>query len=307
MSWATADIALYLDENHPPKSNLCSLKTANIREAEIRQLIIRALQEDIKSGDVTTNAIVDESARARALWIAKEQGIVAGLEIARMIFRSLDEHLEWLPKVDDGDEVEAGEELVEMSGQCRAILTAERTALNFVQRLSGIATKTNAFVQTIKDLPTRILDTRKTLPGFRELDKYAVTMGGGKNHRMGLYDLAMIKDNHIAAAGGIAEAVECVRRSDANIKIEVETTSLDEVNEAVAAGVDIIMLDNMDLTLMGKAVSLIGPKAKTEASGNVTLARLKQIAETGVDFISVGALTHSVKALDISQQLQKIK
>lgn len=206
----------------------------------------------------------------------------------------------------DGSEVGRGDEIVKMKGTCRAILTAERIALNIAQRMSGIATETSRYVQAIKDFPAKILDTRKTVPGMRKLDKYAVVVGGGTNHRMGLFDLAMIKDNHIVAAGGIKGAVQNVRERHPEIRIEVETTTLKQVKEALSAGADIIMLDNMDIGAMQEAVSLIDNKAETEASGNITLENVREVAQTGVNYISVGALTHSVKAFDISQQIQKI-
>lgn len=272
----------------------------------VDDLIARAFKEDIGDGDLTTNAIIGEGQQANALWQAKESGIIAGMDIARTVFQTLDPELDWNPSIEDGDRVESGQTLVEMEGASRAILTAERTALNLAQRLSGIATKTRQLVRALTGYQTRILDTRKTVPGLRQLDKYAVAAGGGTNHRMGLFDLALIKDNHIIAAGGIADAVEMVRAKHPEVKIEVETTSIDEVNQALDVGVDIIMLDNMNAQMMSEAVNLVGGRAKTEASGNITLESIKEVAETGVDYISVGALTHSVKAFDISQKLLKI-
>ncbi|HKK44944.1 MAG TPA: carboxylating nicotinate-nucleotide diphosphorylase [Balneolaceae bacterium] len=272
----------------------------------IDELIQRAFEEDIKSGDITTDAIINKGRQADAVWCTKEQGIIAGLDIAKAVFRALDPKLEWHPKVEDGDHVASGQLIVEISGSCRAILSAERTALNLAQRMSGIATKTHRLVEAIAGYPAKILDTRKTVPGLRQLDKYAVVAGGGTNHRMGLFDMALIKDNHIVAAGSIAKAVEMVQTQHPNVKIEVETTSLDEVNEALSAKADLIMLDNMNTDMMREAVTLIDGKAKTEASGNITLQRVKEVAKTGVDYISVGALTHSVKAFDISQTLRKI-
>lgn len=280
--------------------------TIETEDTTIEALIDRAFEEDVQSGDVTTNAIVDESSRAEAVWESKEKGIVAGLDIARMVYEKLDPQLKWQPHVKDGEEVESGTELVTMTGSCRAILTAERIALNIAQRMSGIATMTCRYVDAIGDPPTKILDTRKTVPGLRLLDKYAVMAGGGTNHRMGLFDMAMIKDNHIVAAGSIKKAVSKVRNAHPEIEIEVETTNLEQVKEALSAGADIIMLDNMSPQKMKVAVSFIGGKAKTEASGNITLETVREAAGTGVDFISVGALTHSVKAFDISQQLQRI-
>lgn len=272
----------------------------------IESLIERAFEEDIRSGDVTTNAIVEEHQKAKAAWVSKEKGVVAGLDIARLVFQELDPKISWLPEVEDGDLVEVGTELVGMEGSCRAILTAERIALNIVQRMSGIATLTNRFVKETGDLDTKILDTRKTVPGMRSPDKYAVAAGGGTNHRMGLFDMAMIKDNHIVAAGGIQQAVEAVRERNPEVRIEVETTTLGQVKKALAAGADIIMLDNMGTGQMSEAVALVKGRALLEASGNIGLDRVREVAETGVDFISVGALTHSVEAFDISQQLKEI-
>ncbi len=274
--------------------------------AIIQDLIDRAFQEDIFDGDVTTNAIVDETQQARAVWVAKEQGVVAGLDVAKQVFEYLDPLVEWEPKVEDGTLVDQGNEIVILKGKARALLTAERIALNIAQRMSGIATMTKVFVDAVGDYSAEILDTRKTVPSFRHLDKYAVKTGGGTNHRMGLYDMAMIKDNHIVAAGGITQAVQKVRNDNPDIRIEVEAATLDQVKEALAAGADIIMLDNMSIEQMNKAVEIIDARAQTEASGNVTLDTVKEIASTGVDYISVGALTHSVKAFDVSQRLTYI-
>ncbi|HYW34017.1 MAG TPA: carboxylating nicotinate-nucleotide diphosphorylase [Balneolaceae bacterium] len=269
----------------------------------IEELVDRAFAEDIRDGDVTTDAIFDRKDRAEAVWEAKADGVIAGLGVAEKIFKRLDHDLQWQPFITDGDSVGAGAEIVSFSGCTRAILTAERTALNLVQRMSGIATKTSLFVKKIKEFDAQILDTRKTVPGLRALDKYAVRAGGGYNHRMGLFDMALIKDNHIAAAGSISKAVQKVRQSNRDLKIEVETTSLQQVGEALSAGADIIMLDNMNCKLMREAVHKIGKRAETEASGNVNLSTAAEIADTGVDYISVGGLTHSVKAFDISQKL----
>lgn len=267
-------------------------------------LIELAFQEDIGTGDITTESLIPNHERRKAILIAKAAGIVAGTGIVEMVFRKLDPQIEWHPKAEDGARVEQGDVIAEFSATYRAILTGERTALNFLQRLSGIATASNTYVQALEGYNTRILDTRKTLPGFRLLDKYAVRAGGATNHRIGLYDMVMIKDNHIAVAGGISKAVKTTRDSiGSDMKIEVETTNLEEVMEAVESGADIIMLDNMDNSTMREAVRLIGGRALTEASGNMTVERLREVAETGVDFISVGALTHSVIALDISQKI----
>jgi nicotinate-nucleotide pyrophosphorylase (carboxylating) len=286
---------------------MSDLENISLSEQEpVRALIARAIKEDIRTGDVTTNAIIDKKKRAKAIWQSKEGGIIAGLDLANFVYRKLDAQLEWVPHFEDGDYIEAGTEIVEMKGSCRAILSAERIALNIAQRMSGIASMTHRFVTELKGTSVSILDTRKTVPGLRLLDKYAVVLGGGDNHRMGLFDLALIKDNHITAAGGIDRAVQLVRAENPNMQIEVETSTLDQVKEALSEGVDIIMLDNMSIELMKEAVMLIDGKAITEASGNITLERIRQVAETGVDCISVGALTHSVKAFDISQKLQKL-
>lgn len=275
-------------------------------EPTLKSLIDRAFKEDVHNGDVTTNSIVGESVSAEAHWKSKQKGTVAGIDFARNIFERLDPRIQWNSFVADGDEVEQGNIIVKIKGSCRAILTAERIALNIVQRMSGIATMTKKYVREIKDYPTKILDTRKTVPGLRLLDKYAVSAGEGANHRMGLFDLAMIKDNHIVAAGGIGEAVQKVRRKHPDLKIEVETTNLTQLREALLAEADIIMLDNMGLEMMEEGVSIINDKSETEASGNITLEDVREIAKTGVDYISIGALTHSVKAFDISQELKQI-
>lgn len=277
-----------------------------LNEESVKELIRRAFEEDLGSGDITTNAIVEEQNSSQAEWISKEEGIIAGLDLAKTIFQKLDPDISWQPNCEDGDAIENGFRIVEIKAKTRALLSGERIALNFVQRLSGIATLTSHFVRAVEEFPAQILDTRKTVPGFRLLDKYAVKTGGAVNHRLGLFDLAMVKDNHIAVAGGIDKAVKRVRRRNADIMIEVEATSLQDVEEALHAGADIIMLDNMSDECMKQAVRLVDGKAETEASGNVTLATVKKIAQTGVDFISIGALTHSVRALDISQKIKNI-
>ncbi len=276
----------------------------NVRKAA-HTLIDLALMDDVGDGDITTNNIVPSETRRKAKMVAKEDGVVAGLPIAEMVFRKLDHDLIWNELVEEGAKVKTGDVLVEFEGTYRALLTGERTALNFLQRLSGIATMSAKYADAVKDFQTVILDTRKTLPGFNKLDKYAVKKGGASNHRHGLHDMAMIKDNHIEVAGGIAAAVKAVRAGvEHGIKIEVETTNLAQVQEAIDAKVDIIMLDNMDNETMRKAVELIAGRAKIEASGNMTFERLHDVAATGVDYISIGALTHSVSALDISQRIE---
>lgn len=274
----------------------------NIQELEY--IIEHAFREDIGDGDITTNNLVPENSVAKASMTAKADGVIAGLPIAEKVFKKLDPNLIWKPLVKDGDSIKKGDVIVEMQGSFRALLTGERLALNLMQRMSGIASETAKYVAEVKHTNVQILDTRKTVPGLRTLDKYSVKTGGGTNHRIGLYDLVMIKDNHIKIAGGITPAIEQIRKSiPSHIKVEVETTNLEEVKEAVFAGADIIMLDNMSNTDMAKAVQFVDGKAQTEASGNMNLERLKGVAETGVDFISIGALTHSVKALDISQNI----
>ncbi len=270
-----------------------------------KKLIRLALKEDVGDGDITTDNIVPSETRRKAKMIAKEDGVVAGLIVAKMVFEKLDPSLIWNEVAHNGDKVKKGDVLVQFEATYRALLTGERTALNFLQRMSGIATMSAIYADAVKDFQTVILDTRKTLPGFNKLDKYAVKLGGASNHRLGLHDMAMIKDNHIEVAGGISNAVKAVRsKIDHGIKIEVETTTLAQVKEAIDAGADIIMLDNMDNETMRQSVQLIAGRAKTEASGNITLERLREVAATGVDYISIGALTHSVRAMDISQRIE---
>lgn len=272
----------------------------------IDQLIDLAIEEDIATGDVTTNSIIPAHSRAVAEMKMKADGVVSGLEIARRVYERFDKDFVWDAKVKDGDSVKKGDIILRIEASYRCLLLGERLSLNILQRMSGIATETAKYVKELNGTHTQLLDTRKTAPGLRVLDKMAVKDGGATNHRMGLYDMAMIKDNHIKVAGGITQAVEAVRANiPAEIKIEVETTNLDEVREALAAHADIIMLDNMSNTDMTEAVKVINGKAKTEASGNMNIPRLKEVAATGVDFISVGALTHSVTALDISMNIKR--
>lgn len=267
----------------------------------LRRLIQSALEEDVGPGDVTTATVLtgEETGSARAM--AKADLIIAGIDVFRGTFLFLDPDIRFTECHEDGCEIKEGELLAEFSGKLGTILTAERVALNFLQRMSGIATLTRQYVAAVAGTRARILDTRKTAPGLRILDKYAVGIGGGLNHRFALNDGVLIKDNHIAAAGGIAPAIHRARRKIPHtLKIEVEVKNIDEVKEALVAGVDTIMLDNMTPEAMTAAVRFIGGAVPVEASGNVTLANVKQIANTGVDFISVGALTHSVTAADIS-------
>ena len=264
-----------------------------------------AIAEDLGTGDITSEAIISNQIMVKAFLIAKAPGIIAGLPLADFIFSTIDKNCHFKALVKEGAHVEPKTKIAEVTGAYKSLLMAERTVLNFVQRFSGIATETALFVSQTKGTKTQILDTRKTLPAYRVLDKYAVKVGGGTNHRFGLYDMVMLKENHIEVAGGITNAVMQVRaKVNHNIKIEVETKNLEEVQEALSNGVDVIMLDNMPLDTMRKAVKLINGKLKVEASGNMTLNRIAEVAATGVDFISVGALTHSVDALDISMLIE---
>ena len=271
----------------------------------IDKLIDLALEEDIHTGDITTESIIPESSQAIATMTAKADGVISGLNVIKTVFERFQKDIVWTPFVKDGDHVKKGDVILRIEASYPTLLRGERLSLNIFQRMSGIATETNKYVKELSDTNTQLLDTRKTAPGLRVLDKLAVKHGGGTNHRMGLYDMVMIKDNHIKMAGSITKAVEQVRQNvPAEIKIEVETTTLAEVQEALDCKVDIIMIDNMSNETMTQAVQLIGGRAKTEASGNMNIPRLKEVAATGVDFISVGALTHTVSAMDISMNIQ---
>ncbi len=273
-------------------------------------IIKAALDEDIATGDITTQAVIPAGKKAKGYFLVKNEGIIAGLSVAEKVFHTLDKKIFFKVILADGAPVKPGDIAAEVEGSAGSILTAERTALNFVQRLSGIATLTNQFVQKVKHTNAAILDTRKTVPGLRLLDKEAVKLGGGKNHRIGLFDLFLIKDNHIEVAGSVTRAVELCRQQNLKkkslFKIEVETKNIEEVKEALNCNVDIIMLDNFNLAMMKDTVELINKKCKVEASGNINLDNIAGVAETGVDYISVGALTHSVKALDISLEVKVI-
>lgn len=269
------------------------------------------LREDVGSGDVTTGVTIPHGHRSKGVIHAKEAGVIAGMPVAQLVFEIVDPLLVFTPKVRDGERVERGCILAEVEGSTHSILTGERLALNLLQRLSGIATRTRTFVDALQGLPVRLVDTRKTTPGHRMLEKYAVRTGGGANHRFGLYDAVMIKDNHIKGAGGITQAVSRARAHIPHtMTIEVETENLEQVEEALSSGADIIMLDNMKPELMKEAVTLIkgkSPHVKVEASGNVTLATIREIALSGVDVISVGRLTYSFDSLDISLDLGEKK
>jgi nicotinate-nucleotide pyrophosphorylase (carboxylating) len=272
---------------------------------EIMSSVERALAEDIGTGDATTEGIVPSDALLEAIIIVKESGTVAGLSVARFAFQLLDERVNFNSMTSDGERVSAGQVLAEIKGPARAILSAERTALNFLGRMSGIATRTRQFVDAVRGTNARILDTRKTAPNLRASDKLAVRLGGGDNHRFGLYDMILIKDNHIDFAGSITEAVKRAREHRDDLTLEVEARTLADVIEALDQRVAWIMLDNMSRTEMRQAVEITNERAKLEASGNVTLENVREIADTGVNYISVGSLTHSVRALDISLSVVK--
>ena len=274
----------------------------------LAEIVERALREDLGFGDITTDRIVPADQSARGLIQSKDNGVLAGIEVARRVFQYLDPQVTFIAFKRDGQVLWPGDLIAEISGSARAILSGERVALNFLQRLSGIATQTHRYAEKIKDYSAVIVDTRKTTPGLRALEKYAVRMGGGNNHRFGLYDAVLIKDNHIKIAGGIKAAVERVRgQIPHTLKIEVEVESLTQLEEALAAKAEVIMLDNMSPELLRQAVALTGGRALLEASGGVTEATVTEIAAAGVDLISVGALTHSVKALDLSLDIGSVK
>lgn len=268
---------------------------------KIDELIYNTLAEDTPFGDITTEYTVPREAMSRARLIAKQDGVIAGMDVFCRVFALLSEEIGIKVEIGDGEQAKKGDVLAYLEGPSRELLIGERTALNLLQRLSGIATATANYVRLVQDFPVKIADTRKTTPGLRFLEKYAVRMGGGSNHRFSLSDGVMIKDNHIVAAGGIKNAVAAAKNNVPHtVKIEVETENLDMVREAVEAGADIIMLDNMDNEMMAEAVRIIGGRALTEASGDMNEERIRSVAATGVDIISIGKLTHSVKAMDIS-------
>ena len=274
----------------------------------INKLLDLGIEEDINTGDITTESIIPASMNGVATMTAKQDGVISGLDIVKMVYDRFQNDVVFTPYFKDGDAVKKGDVILKIEATYPTLLRGERLSLNIFQRMCGIATETAKYVKELEGTHTELLDTRKTAPGLRVLDKMAVKHGGGTNHRMGLYDMAMIKDNHIKMAGGIAKAVEQVRsRIAEGIKIEVETTNIDEVHQAINAGADIIMLDNMDTQTMTEAVKIINAAnkgIKTEASGNMSIPRLKEVAATGVDYISVGALTHTVKGMDISMNIQ---
>lgn len=273
---------------------------------EIDDIIKRAIKEDINYIDVTTDYLIDDELVSSARYVSKDDGVLCGIEIAMRVFELLDSSVKYEILIHDGQKVKKGDIIAVIHGRVKTLLKGERTALNLVQHLSGIATQTNKCAELIKGTKASVADTRKTLPGLRSLQKYAVTVGGGKNHRYNLSDCAMLKDTHLDAYGSITNAVNALREHLGHtVKIEVETTNLDEVKEALEVGAELIMLDNMSCEQMTEAVSICCGKALLEASGNVTEETIKSIAETGVDIISIGALTHSVKCFDISMKMDK--
>jgi len=264
------------------------------------EIILLALEEDLGNGDITTNYLDLARTNNVAFMIAKAEGLLAGADIAVRVFKLLDSELKTTIYRKDGDWVKPFDEIMRIEGNPASILKAERTALNFIQRLSGIATKTYNLTKLIENTGVKILDTRKTTPLIRRLEKYAVTVGGGFNHRVGLYDMILLKENHIRAVGGITEAIKRVKQNNTTYKIEIEVTNIKELAEAVAAGVDRVMLDNMDIKSIKQAVAKFKGKVELEVSGGINESNIQIYASTGVDFVSIGALTHSVKALDIS-------
>jgi len=269
---------------------------------KVRMIVKNALGEDLGTGDITTENVIKKYETSKAEIFFKEDGVLAGLPVAELVFKELDDEVEFSILKEEGETVKIGDKVAEISGRTQSILKGERLALNFLQRLSGIATNTRDHVKKIEGTGARVVDTRKTTPNLRILEKYAVRVGGGTNHRMGLYDAVLIKDNHIRSAGGVKEAIEKVKTGH-TVKIEVEIESIDEIEEALEAGAHIIMLDNMEADEMREAVEIIGDRAIIEASGGITIENIRDVAETGVDMISVGALTHQIRSIDISLDL----
>lgn len=268
---------------------------------EIEEVVKNALIEDMNNGDITTDNLIEEDDVSKAEMISKEDGVISGLDIAEKAFKSLDDKIIFNKMIEEGSRVRKGTVIAKIEGRTRAILSAERTALNLIQRLSGISTKASILAERISKYDSKLVDTRKTTPGLRGLEKYAVKIGGGHNHRFNLSDTVMIKDNHIRAVGGISEAVGKIRNKIPHtVKVEVEVETIEEFKEALDSGADIIMLDNMNLKDMKKVVEINNNKVILEASGNIDLDTIEKVAQTGVDIISSGGLTHSVKALDIS-------
>jgi nicotinate-nucleotide pyrophosphorylase (carboxylating) len=295
--------------NFQANSALQYIEMKNPIQFEYQELISRALREDVGSGDITSAATIDRGQISQAVILCKQDGILAGVQVAIQVFRTVDADLQVIPRHKDKDPLKAGESILGLKGRTLSILQGERVALNFLSHLSGIATLTNKFVEQVKGLPVKITDTRKTIPLWRNLQKQAVLAGGGYNHRMGLYDMVLIKENHIRAAKGICRAVaqarDYLQQRNLTADIEVETTNIDEVHEALTCRVNRIMLDNMTIPEMAEAVKLINRQVEVEASGGVNLDNVRAIAETGVTYISIGALTHSVQALDFSLLIEE--
>jgi nicotinate-nucleotide pyrophosphorylase (carboxylating) len=290
----------------PPRGLMAELEDAGLEPEAVYDHILRGLQEDLPDGgvDVTSTATIAEDARATAEFNAREAGVVAGLGVAAATFHTvMGDAVSVTDRLADGTRVAAGDTVMRVSGPTRGLLTAERTALNFASHLSGVATATARWVEALEGTRARVLDTRKTLPGLRALEKYAVRCGGGVNHRFSLSDMAMVKDNHVLAAGGVLPAYEAVRTAYPDVPVEVEVTDLDQLRELLDAGCERILLDNMSDEMMAEAVTITGGRASLEASGGLTLDRARDVAQTGVDFISVGALTHSVIVFDIGMDL----
>jgi nicotinate-nucleotide pyrophosphorylase (carboxylating) len=272
---------------------------------DIKQIVRHALAEDIHTGDITTEYLDLPKKKSTAYFVAKQGGVLCGIQIAFLVFQTIDENVKCVAYKKDGDMLKKGDKFAKIEGSSGSILMGERVALNFLQRLSGIASMTRLYVSKISSYSTRLLDTRKTTPLLRSLEKYAVRVGGGFNHRFGLYDMIMIKDNHIVSAGSITMAVESIKRKNTTYKIEVEVKNLSELQEAVSCGVDRVMLDNMPVDQMREAVRNFSSVVELEASGNITIDTIEEIASTGVTYISSGALTHSYKSMDISLQFQE--
>jgi nicotinate-nucleotide pyrophosphorylase (carboxylating) len=271
----------------------------------INHLIKIALEEDIGPGDITTENLIDKNLKGIGEVVTKEPLVIAGLDVARQVFEQLEPDISFRPNFKDGDFIEKGKIVLEVEGKLRVLLMGERTALNFLQHLSGIATHVRSYMDSIANKNVRLVDTRKTTPGLRGLEKYAVRVGGAHNHRMGLYDGVLIKDNHIAVCGGIKKAIESIKDKLSHlVKIEVEVSDLDSIKQALEAGADVIMLDNMDIDQIKEAIEFINGKAVVEISGGVTIDSLNQLADTGVDIISAGALTHSARSVDISMRIR---
>jgi len=279
----------------------------NLHELKLDNIIKMAIEEDLGYGDITTDNLIEEDKSGKGVIISKEEGIIAGLPVAERVFKLIDQRINFNPLLKDGDHFLPGEIIAEIQGPLPGILKGERTALNFLQRLSAIATKTGKYVKLVQGYPVRIVDTRKTTPLLRILEKYAVRVGGGNNHRMGLFDAVMIKDNHIVAAGGIENAVRRIKnRVPHTIKIEVEVDNFAQLKDALKAGVDIILLDNMSIDELKESVDYIKGRVIVEASGGINTEKIREIVTTGVDIISIGELTHHIKSLDLSLELREV-